>query len=191
MTDPLLPDFSVRRDEPDELDVTDKLEHDRLKAITEARQDVAEVRLRGRVRAARVETRVNQQGARILYHEALKNYLQELRPYRHVAGTASELWFGFDGDDPPIIGHEVLPDGRDLLIRCLRDLLTQDATTQVTTEETVDYPQGPPQTLEKTQNHALTRETLDNGYGWANDFARRLGLDIDIGGGGDIDADAI
>lgn len=183
MSDPLLPEFNDRDEgeQTEQLDVTEQLTQDRLKAITEARRHVSEVRLRSRVQGHRADTTINELGARVLYREALMNYLFELRPYRDVGGLPSDLWFGFDGDDPPVIGVEVFPEGEEnVIVYGLDDILTLPLTFSVTREETVDYPQGPSQELERTETYTLSRETLDDAYGWANDFARRIGLDINV-----------
>jgi hypothetical protein len=167
------------------LDVEDQLTHDRLTAIRDRRNTALDARHQSRLAA--LQNDMTEDEANLWYREALESLLLELRPYRDTDEVAASYWTG--RNDP--LGHVTAdPPDEDPFtdedpihadtIHGLNDVIAAPTIYTVTFETQIKTRHGPDLDREEDVRTTIPRFTLDAALSDTFDYARHLGLDIDV-----------
>lgn len=184
--------------QPDvQLDVSDKVDLDRLRAIDEARRQVRDIRETTTI--SQLKGQVGTEAADIALREALESYLLEIKQYRDCDESARKYW---DGSAEGSIGQVVIspPVDHDEFEDCeavtvetiegLDDILYSPRYFSHTFETTIPTRHGPNQDREITVNQPLSRSILQRALEWANTYVHHIGLDLQLQDTLDSEAEA-
>lgn len=177
-----------------QLDVSEKIDMDRINSITAARNAVREVRETAFMHVLRGD--VDPKKADLAFRDALESYLLEVKQYRTIDDTAESYWVGPKDQiigavmvDPPKNEHfdECEPQPA-AVIEGLNDILDSPRFFEHTFEQTRHPRHGGPITETETVTATLPRHLLDTALWWANQYVNHIGLDLRLED--TVDADA-
>lgn len=177
-----------------QLDVSEKIDHDRLRAIAEARRAVREIRESAVVN--QLDGTTSRGEADLILREALESYLLEIKQYRNCDETARAYW---DGSRDNSIGRvTVEPPADDRFVDCepvtvaeirgLNDILYSPVYFSHTFTTTHKPRHRPPSELEETVTKPIGRPVLQAALEWANAYVHYIGLDLKLEKSVDADA---